>query len=161
MRVSGARCARRIGAWLRERAHREGGEDGVGQRRLLVLGSRARRCSGRWQTERRPSNAMPARARTSWFNACVNALERSLLIYLAMTTSSLHWSQWVCRHEWLHHRTPSTWQLKCTRCGAMTPGFVLSKRQRPSELAHASPGDGVINDRRGSRSRTAPNSAAA
>jgi hypothetical protein len=78
-----------------------------------------------------------------------------------MITSGFRWAQWVCRHDWLHHRTPSTWRLECARCGAMTRGFVVSKRQRPAELAHAATGHGVSNDPKESRYRTASNSAAA
>src|SRR5262249_25535000 len=33
-----------------------------------------------------------------------------------MSAYDLRWSQWMCGHEWLHHRTPSTWRLKCVRC---------------------------------------------
>jgi hypothetical protein len=46
-----------------------------------------------------------------------------------MSACGLRWSQWVCRHEWLHHRTACSWRLACARCGAMTPGFDLPARR--------------------------------
>ncbi|HJZ77935.1 MAG TPA: hypothetical protein VKE51_39675 [Vicinamibacterales bacterium] len=58
-----------------------------------------------------------------------------------MSAYDLRWSQWMCGHEWLHHRTPSTWRLKCVRCGAMTPGFDLKASDSSSKDSRGRPTD--------------------